>query len=71
MARPRRPGHQRRRQAQPLVIKGKTYTTHSGVKEETESRWLEAVAVNGTTFDLVQNWDKLPEVVNQGAFFLP
>ncbi|RNC85192.1 MAG: hypothetical protein ED554_13310, partial [Synechococcus sp. YX04-3] len=42
------------------VIKGKTFTTRSGVKEETEPRWLEPVAVNGTTFDLVQNWDQLP-----------
>lgn len=41
------------------VIKGKTFTTRSGVKEETEPRWLEPVAVNGTTFDLVQNWDQL------------
>ena len=41
------------------VIKGKTFTTRSGVKEETEPRWLEAVAVNGSTFDLVQNWDQL------------
>ena len=41
------------------VIKGKTFTTRSGVKEETEPRWLEPVAVNGTTFDLVQNWDRL------------
>jgi integrase len=41
------------------VIKGKTFTTRSGVKEETEPRWLEPVAVNGSTFDLVQNWDQL------------
>ena len=41
------------------VIKGKTFTTRSGVKEETEPRWLEPVAVNGTTFDLGQNWDQL------------
>ena len=41
------------------VIKGKTFTTRSGVKEETEPRWLEAVAVNGSAFDLVQNWDQL------------
>ena len=41
------------------VIKGKTFTTRSGVKEETEPRWLEPVPVNGTTFDLVQNWDHL------------
>ena len=31
----------------------------AGVKEETEPRWLEPVAVNGSTFDLVQNWDQL------------
>ena len=31
----------------------------AGFKEETEPRWLEPVAVNGTTFDLVQNWDQL------------
>mgnify|MGYP001292433806 CR=1 FL=1 len=41
------------------VIKGKTFTTRSGVKEETEPRWLEPVPINGTTFDLVQNWDHL------------
>ena len=41
------------------VIKGKTFTTRSGVKEETEPRWLEPVPVNGTTFDLVENWDHL------------
>ena len=41
------------------VIKGKTYNTRGGVKEETDPRWLEAVAVDGTTFDLVQNWDQL------------
>ena len=48
------------------VIKGKTFTTRSGVKEETEPRWLEAVAVNGSTFDLVQNWDQitLPKTVS-------
>ena len=48
------------------VIKGKTFTTRSGVKEQTEPRWLEAVAVNGTTFDLVQNWDQLtlPQTVS-------
>ena len=46
-------------QPQLRVIKGKTFTTRSGVKEETEPRWLEAVAVNGSTFDLVQNWDQL------------
>ena len=41
------------------VIKGKTFTSSRGVKEETEPRWLEPVAVNGITFDLVQNWDQL------------
>ena len=41
------------------VIKGKTYNNRAGVKEETEPRWLEPVAVNDTTFDLVQNWDQL------------
>jgi integrase len=41
------------------IIKGKTYNNRAGVKEETEPRWLEPVAVNGTTFDLVQNWDQL------------
>ncbi len=41
------------------VIKGKTYNNRAGVKEETEPRWLEPVAVNGTTFDLVKNWDQL------------
>ena len=48
------------------VIKGKTFTTRSGVKEQTEPRWLEPVAVNGTTFDLVENWDQvtLPKTVS-------
>ena len=48
------------------VIKGKTFTTRSGVKEQTEPRWLESVAVNGTTFDLVQNWEQLtlPQTVS-------
>ena len=41
------------------VIKGKTFTTRGGVKQTTDPRWLEAVAVDGTTFDLVQNWDQL------------
>ena len=41
------------------VTKGKTYTTRGGVKEETEPRWLEAVAVDGTTFELEENWDQL------------
>jgi hypothetical protein len=47
-------------------IKGKTFTTRSGVKEQTEPRWLEAVAVNGTTFDLVQTWYQLtlPQTVS-------
>ena len=30
-----------------------------GVKEETDPRWLEAVAVEGTTFDLVEGWGQL------------
>ena len=53
-------------QPQLRVIKGKTFTTRSGVKEETKPRWLESVAVNGTTFDLVQNWDQLalPQTVS-------
>ena len=46
-------------QPQLRVIKGKTFTTRSGVKQSTEARWLESVAVNGTTFDLVQNWEQL------------
>ena len=41
------------------VTKGKTYNTRGGVKEETDPRWLEAVAVDGTTFGLVENWDQL------------
>lgn len=48
------------------VTKGKTYTTRGGVKEETEPRWLEAVAVDGNTFGLVEGWDqlKLPPTVS-------
>jgi integrase len=47
------------------VIKGKTFTTRSGVKEETEPRWIEAVAVDNSTFGLVEGWDqlKLPPTV--------
>ena len=41
------------------VSKGKTYNKSGGVKEETEPRWLEAIAVNGQTFDLVEKWDAL------------
>ena len=48
------------------VRKGKAVTSRSGVKEETEPRWLEAVAVDGTTFDLVEEWEnlQLPETVS-------
>ena len=48
------------------VTKGKTYNTRGGVKEETDPRWLEAVAVNGTTFNLVDEWNqlKLPPTVS-------
>ena len=42
------------------VTKGKTYNTRGGVKEETDPRWLEAVAVDGTTFGLVENWTTSP-----------
>ena len=47
------------------VTKGKTYNTRGGVKEETDPRWLEAVAVDGSTFGLVEGWDqlKLPPTV--------
>ena len=47
------------------VIKGKTFTTRNGVKEETEPRWIEAVAVDNSTFGLVEDWDqlKLPPTV--------
>ena len=42
------------------VTKGKTYNTRGGVKEKTEPRWLEAaMAVDGTTFGLVESWDQL------------
>ena len=53
-------------QPQLRVIKGKTFTTRSGVKVETKPRWLESVAVNNTTFKLVQNWDQLtlPQTVS-------
>ena len=40
------------------VTKGKTYNTRGGVKEETDPRWLEAVAVDNSTFGLVENWDQ-------------
>ena len=37
-----------------------------GVKEQTLPRWLEAVAVDGTTFGLVEGWEqlKLPPTVS-------
>ena len=41
------------------VTKGKTYSNRAGVKEETEPRWLEAVAVNGETYGLAEDWDQL------------
>ena len=41
-------------------------TPAEGVKEENEPRWLEAVAVDGSTFGLVENWNqlKLPPTVS-------
>ena len=47
------------------VTKGKTYNTRGGIKQSTDPRWLEAVAVDGTTFGLVEGWDqlKLPPTV--------
>ena len=44
----------------------RTYNTRGGVKEETDPRWLEAVAVDNSTFGLVENWDqlKLPPTVS-------
>ena len=49
-----------------FVTKGKTVTSRSGVKEETEPRWLEAVAIDGSTFGLVETWAslQLPETMN-------
>ena len=49
-----------------FVTKGKTVTSRSGVKEETEPRWLEAVAIDGSTFGLVETWAslQLPETVS-------
>ena len=48
------------------VTKGKTYNTRGEVKEETGPRWLEAVAVDNSTFGLVENWNqlKLPPTVS-------
>ena len=48
------------------VTKGKTYNTRSGVKKETEPRWLEAVAIDGSTFGLVEGWEqlKLPPTIS-------
>jgi len=48
------------------VTKGKTYNTRGGVKETTDPRWLEAVAVDNSTFGLVEGWDqlKLPPTVS-------
>ena len=43
------------------VTKGKTYNTRGGVKEETDPRWLEAVPVDGTTFGLVEGWDRFTQ----------
>ena len=41
------------------VTKSKTNNTRGVVKVETDPRWLEAVAVDGTTFGLVENWEQL------------
>ena len=41
------------------VTKGKVFTTRSGVKDETSPRWLAPLPVNGTSFDLLENWDQL------------
>ena len=41
------------------VTKDKTYNTRGGVKEETDPCWLEAVALDGSTFGLVEGWEKL------------
>ena len=48
------------------VTKGKTHNNRGWVKEETDPRWLEAVAVDDSTFGLVDGWDqlKLPTTVN-------
>ena len=48
------------------VTKGKTYNTRGGVKEETEQRWLEPVAIDDRTFGLVEGWEqlKLPPTVS-------
>ena len=48
------------------VTKAKTHNTRGGVKEETDPRWLEAVAVDGGTFGLEKSWDqlKLPPTVS-------
>ena len=51
------------------VTKGKTYNTRGGQGRDCicDPRWLEAVALSdGTTFDLVENWDqlKLPPIVS-------
>lgn len=37
------------------VTNSKTNNTRGGEKGETDPRWLEAVAVDGTTFGLVEN----------------
>ena len=39
------------------VTKGKTYNTCGGVKEETEPRWLEPVAIDDSTFGLMEGWE--------------
>ena len=41
------------------VTKGKVFTTRGGVKDETSPRWLAPIPVNGTSFDLLENWDQL------------
>ena len=41
------------------ITKGKTYNARGGVKEETEQRWLEAVAIDGSTFGLLEGWEQL------------
>ncbi len=42
-----------------FVTEGKTHVTRSGVKKKTRPRWLEPIPINGTTFNLVEQWETL------------
>ena len=60
------PGHQQRRRASAPRHQGQDLQHARRVKEETEPRWLEPVAIDDSTFGLVESWEqlKLPPTVS-------